>query len=158
MKRLMFALPVVALIATSAFARGPGGPGGPGACEGHHPPPPHVVIEQNAEELGIDEATVAEITAIAEGARPRFDALHEEMKSFHDSLRALRDEGGSFADQDAIEDDMGALRDELTTLRRSVRDQIHALLTPEQTRAMQELRPEPPEGRGRPGEGRRKGR
>lgn len=70
---------LLSLLATTAFARPPGPP----------PPPPDQVLADNADELGIDAATLAEATRIVEAARPELDALHQAM---HERRKAVMDE------------------------------------------------------------------
>ncbi len=103
---------LLATLSTTAFAR-------PGPS-GDERPPPHEILIENADELGLDDETIDEITAIAEANR-------EDMRE----LQAAADS------EDA--------RQQLHEAGRALMDQIMALLTEEQREAARELLPPPPE-------------
>lgn len=92
---------------------------------GDRPDPPHVVIAQNADALGIDEATLFDIQETVDAARPAMEALHE-------TARANRGDEAS--------------REALHTARRELMQDIMFLLTPEQQDAVRDLLPRPPRG------------
>jgi hypothetical protein len=122
------------LLAPLAMAQ----PGGDRPCgpegEGDRQPP-HELIFENADELGIDQPTLDAMADIFEANRPEMEALHEAIR-------------------DADEADRQALIEELHELGRGTMDEAMALLSPEQQDAVKELLPPPPGGPdgGPPGE------
>ncbi len=71
-------------LSTTAMAQPPprGGPPGPRL---------HEVLAERADEVGIDDATVAEIQGIFEANKDEAEALHEALKAEHDAMRELMD-------------------------------------------------------------------
>lgn len=99
---------------------------GEGPCaDGERPPPPHVLLIESADALGLDAETVAAIEAIAEEARPEMEALHQALE------RA--DEAGREAAREAMHETGHA-----------VMEDILAQLTEEQRAAAMEILPPPP--------------
>lgn len=85
---------------------------------GHRrPPPPHEILADNAEDLGIDSSTLAEANRIAEAARPELEALHEEARASHEAVRERQ---------------------------KQMVDDLMALLTPAQQAEFKALLPKPP--------------
>ncbi|MFT5687113.1 MAG: hypothetical protein ACI8RZ_008070 [Myxococcota bacterium] len=91
---------------------------------GERPAPPHEVLIDNADALGLDDATVAEIQAIADASRDRMEALHESARGDESAREAMHEAG------------------------REVMESILSLLTEEQREAARELLPPPPGGQG----------
>lgn len=94
----------------------------PGEQSGERPAPPHEVLIDNAEAIGIDDATLAEIQAIAEASRDRMEALHEAAREDASARQAMHEAGAE------------------------VMESILALLTAEQREAAREILPPPPGG------------
>ncbi len=119
MKKILTVL-VMGMMIGVAQARPGEGP------SGDRPAPPHEILIENADALGLDAATIAEIQAIAEASRDRMEALHESARQ-DESARAAMHEAG-----------------------REVMEEILSLLTEEQREAARELLPPPPgeEGQG----------
>lgn len=130
----------------AALARPPGPPGPHG--------PPERFIEANAERLGLDEETLAAITAISEDSRERSEALREQLFEAHRKMHELLDadepdEAAVMAQADAT----GALEVELRKERLRAMLRIRRLLTPEQRQELVRIREEmgPPHWRERRG-------
>lgn len=101
---------------------GRGGPGGPAR-----------LIERHAEELGIDEATLAEIDAIVEASRAEADAIYEEHRAAREAMHALLEQDEP--DVDAVmrhADTMGVIDVRKHKHRLKTLLAIRAKLTPEQ--------------------------
>ncbi|MES2644342.1 MAG: hypothetical protein V4850_32955 [Myxococcota bacterium] len=111
----LLALPTLA-------SAGDGGP--PGGR--HRGPPPHVILLDNADELGLDDATTTRIEAIAAAARPELHALHT-------AARSLRPEDEGFAEA----------RAQLVEAEGALMDDIRAELTEAQWAAAEALLPPP---------------
>jgi Spy/CpxP family protein refolding chaperone len=109
------------------------------------PPPPHEVLRTQADELGLDEATVDQIMAIALGAREQRMVLREAVDIARTQLDAVLlvdvpDETTVIAALEMLADAELALRThDLRTLLA-----MRALLTPDQRAAFAELYGQPP--------------
>lgn len=144
MRPVLFALlilPGLAFAAGKAASSGSNASSGqnptaPGAsAEPHGPPsPPHEILIDHAEELGLDDATVSRIQVLADAARADLEARHE-------ALRALRPGDAGF---DAA---ITALMD----AERALMEDIAAELTEAQWEAAKEILPPPPPQGRRPG-------
>lgn len=136
----------LALAGPSAPAgpHGPPGPHGPGM---HGPPPPvHGWIVEHADELGLDDAAVEGIRAVAEAAKDDVEAAHEEVRAAHEALRAALevdrpDRSAVLAASARLGDAEQRARD----LHLSVELELRALLTPAQWDVVMEARPMPPQ-------------
>src|SRR6185369_12836542 len=53
------------------------------------PPPLDRILEHHAEELGIDDATLDRIRAIADDVREDMDGKHDAVRAAHEALRSL---------------------------------------------------------------------
>lgn len=111
-----------------------------------HPPHPDEVLVDQAEELGIDEETLAEIKGIVGDARPTLDELHaavrDERRQFHELLE--QDE----PDREAVFRQIESIAEAEVALHKleiEVLLDIRALLTPEQREALGAHAP-PPDG------------
>lgn len=120
---------------TLALAGGPDGDRGDRHGPPRHGPPAHEVLLDNADEIGLDDATVARIQALADATRADMDQLREaaELARGTDAERSIHQ----------------AMRER----GRALMDQIRGLLTDEQWAAAQEILPPPPDGRGGPRDG-----
>lgn len=107
---------------------------------------------RHAEEIGVDEATRAEIQAIVDAAREEGKALHEEQRRAHEAMRELLDQAEP--DADAV------MRQAETIGAIDVRQQKHQLetllavrakLTPEQRAALEARKEEMREQHGKHG-------
>lgn len=125
-----------------AFACGGGG-GGPGFKKG---PAPHKMvrmIEKNAEQLGIEQATLDQIRQVLEANKPEAESLRADAKAAGKALReAMKSENPNKDQVLALSAEAGAARQALKQFNLSVMLDIKALLTPEQQAAMRELRAE----------------
>ncbi len=112
---------ILILPATAQACRG-GGPHGPDRC-----------IARNADELGVDDATVEKIEAIVAAAREEAAPLREAVRAAREEMRTLLDadqpdEAAVMAQADEVSAAMAAMhKQRLATLLK-----IRALLTPEQ--------------------------
>jgi Spy/CpxP family protein refolding chaperone len=132
---LMLAL-VASLAAGGAWARPPHGPGG------RHGPPERM-IEEHAEELGLDEETREAIRGLVDDSRDQAEELHAEL---HDLRRGMHDLlSEDEPDREAVMariDAMGAVETQLHKHRVGTMLAIRAKLTPEQRQALTQLRHE----------------
>ena len=139
------------LAGTSAARPPSGGPGGPGGPPGGHGP--GRLIDEHADELGLDEETREAIQRIVDDSRQDAEGFREELHALHDAMRTLlsQDEPDEAAVMQQAET-IGKVETEMHKHRLSTLLAIRALLTPEQraelTRIREEMRGE---GRGRGG-------
>jgi Spy/CpxP family protein refolding chaperone len=129
----------LAFHAPSASASPPGHP----RHHGEHGRGPHGFFADHAEQLGIDEPTLAKIREIADASKQRNQALEEKMDAARDALHGMLqqespDEAAVMAQSDAI----SALDAERDRNRLRAMMQIHALLSPEQRAELVRLRAE----------------
>ena len=126
----------------------PGGPHGPGPH--WRRPPFDAVLEREAGRLGLDDAALSRIRAVADAARPESErlaeALHTEQRRLHDLLAA------DSPDRDAAlvqVERAGAARTALEKQRIATMLEIRKLLTPEQraelVKIFRERKRKPPE-------------
>jgi Spy/CpxP family protein refolding chaperone len=121
--------------ATTAIA------GGDGPGRRHHAPPPiDRILENHAEELGIDETTLEAVRDIAARAqaeeKPFHEALRAEREALHEELR--RDA----PDLDAVmkqADAVGAAETALHKRRLQTLLEVRAILTPDQRQGLVKL-------------------
>ncbi len=103
------------------------------ACRGGGPHGPDRCIARHADELGVDDATVAKIEAIVAASREETALLRDAVRAARDEMRLLLDadepdEAAVMAQSDKVSAAMAAMhRHYLATLLK-----IRALLTPEQ--------------------------
>ncbi len=103
------------------------------ACRGGGPPGPDRCIARHAGELGLDDATVAQIDAIVAASREAAAPLRDAVRAARAEMRALLDadepdEAAVMAQSDRVSAALAALhKHRLATLLK-----IRALLTPEQ--------------------------
>lgn len=106
-------------------------------------------IERHAEELGIDEATLAEINQIVDASREEAEAIYEEHRAARDAMHQMLDQDEP--DFDTVmrqaevigEIDVRKHKHRIATML-----QIRAKLTPEQRSQLRELKDEMRERRG----------
>lgn len=114
--------------------------GGSGAVRAHRGHGAGARILRMADELGLSDAQKAEVQGILESARPAAQALRQDMRG---TLRALDQAITSGADNDTIAElaiEAHGLRAEGRELKKEVRQQIGAVLTPEQKAELKEMR------------------
>jgi Spy/CpxP family protein refolding chaperone len=148
--RLLPTLALLVLLPTAALAQQPPGPP-PGVKA---PPEPHELLEEHAEALGVDAETVARIQEIATAAKGDRERLAQAVEQARRDLGALLE--AEQPDREAVlaqVDVLGAaetavLRQHMETLL-----DIHALLTPQQLKALEAMAPRPPAGGPPPGMG-----
>ncbi len=136
----------LALTPTHADARPQGRPQGP-------PPPLAQVIERHADELGLDAATLDEVTALQERQREQTGEVRESIREARESLRSLMD--SDEPDEAAVVSQveaLGALQTQARIARVRSDLTVRNLLTSQQLATLRSLRPERPQGgeRGRP--------
>jgi Spy/CpxP family protein refolding chaperone len=103
------------------------------------PPPPEALIERYAEELGIDEATLERIRALAEQHRTEQQGILTELQQQKLALRtALSAEQPDEAAVIALARKIGTLESDLSVARLTSLIRIRAALTPEQNAALRE--------------------
>jgi protein CpxP len=102
---------------------------------------PGAFIEQNAEALGLDQATLDKIRTIVAKSKDEGDALHAQLSELHQGMKALLDQDSP--DESAVMqqiDRIGAAETEMHKHRVHTMLAIRALLTPEQREKMTQLR------------------
>jgi len=109
----------------------PPGPGGPG----HHRerPPFDAILAREAGRLGLDDATLARIRAVADAARPESEALESELRDERAAMRSLLQTDSP--DLDAVlrqVERVGAAETALEKQRLTTMLEIRKLLTPAQ--------------------------
>lgn len=116
----------------------PGGPGGPG------PAGPHIgLIEEYAEELGLDEKTLEQIRAIVDESRARGEDIRAALQDAHGGLRELLDQDAPDFDTAMSQlETIGALEIEQRKNRLAAMLRIRQLLTPEQRATLSTIREE----------------
>jgi len=155
------------LLAGIALAGGPmggpmGGPGGP-----HHGPEgrPHggpdigMMMEHNAERLGLSDETIAKIRDISDASRKGREGLEKDLDARSDELRKLLDQDAP--DRSAVmakADAIGALKTKLRKSQLEAMLDVRALLTPEQRKELTKLHEERRDRRQERREMRREGR
>jgi len=129
---LVLTLAGVALAQQQPAAAG-GAPPGEGRGRGHRPPPFDDMLERNAERLGLDDKTRAEIRGIADGAREESRGAEERLHGLHDEMRNLLDQPAPELEAVLHQvDRIGAAETELHKIRLRTMLRIRGLLTPEQ--------------------------
>ena len=134
--RLRTGMPILAALVaatltlpTAAQAWRGGAPHGPDRC-----------IARHADELGVDDATVAKIEEIVAASREEAKPLHDAVRAARDEMRALLDadqpdEAAVMAQSDKVSAATAAMhKHRLATLLK-----IRALLTPEQRDKLKEM-------------------
>ena len=104
------------------------------------PPPPHEVIREHADELGIEDATVDQIMDIAENARDKMETLHLTTRRESRALRKLLSE--DTPNEKAVYAQVDRLKAAEAAQQKhqlSVLMDIRALLTPDQRKAIEDL-------------------
>jgi len=151
---IVAAVPAAATLSSVAHAQAPGEPGPPPPGDargpGRRPPPFADMLERNAERLGLDEKTRAEVRSIADAAREESRRLEDGLRVLHDELRKLLDQ--PTPDLEAAlqqADRIGAAETELHKLRLRTMLQIRGLLTPEQRQELVRIHEERRRERGR---------
>ena len=144
---LTIACAVLLQLSGTAWAQQPPGPPDPAQSSRH----PHDLVREHATALGIDADTVERIEEIANSSKAERDSLHEAVQAERDALaELLRAESPDRATVLAKVDVLGAA--ETALLRQSLETllDMHALLTPEQIKALEAMAPSGPPG-GPPG-------
>jgi Spy/CpxP family protein refolding chaperone len=103
----------------------------------HGPPPIDRVLEEHAEELGLDAATLQRVEEIA-------DVAHEQEQPLREALHDEREELRALLDQDAPDEEsvmrqleaIGAAETQLHKHRLRTLLTVRALLTPEQRKEL----------------------
>ena len=130
---------VLALLAGPALAKPPGPPP-------HHggkppgPPPLDRVLEDHAEELGIDEETLDAIAEVVEATRPEMDKKHEEIRDLRRGFHELL--GVDEPDRDLVFQQIeiiGEAEIELHKLEIEMLMDIRSMLSAEQRAALEEF-------------------
>jgi Spy/CpxP family protein refolding chaperone len=133
MKKLAFALASSWLAAAVAGAF-------PGEPPPHfEPAPPEELVARHAAELGISDATLEQIRALAEQQRAERAVIAGELKAQKRALRALL-EGANPREAEAIAlaRKIGTLETDLSVSRLTAMMRTHALLTPAQNESLHE--------------------
>jgi len=131
--RQLLLLALFTLGIAAAAAASPGGPHGFGE------PPHDELIARHAAELGISDATLAQIRALSEQHRAEAEVMIRELHTQKLALRGkLHAAQPNEAEVIALARKIGTLETDLSVARLSSMMRIHALLTPEQTEALHE--------------------
>jgi Spy/CpxP family protein refolding chaperone len=109
------------------------------------PPPLDAILERHADELGIDDATLGRIRAIADEVRDDMDAGHDAVRAAHEALRSLAETPDATQAQiEAAARQLGDAEAAVAVLHVTTAQRMLALLTPEQRAALRDLAPPPP--------------
>ena len=103
------------------------------ARRGGAPRDPDRCIARHADELGVDDATVAKIEEIVAASREEAEPLHDAVRAARDEMRALLD--ADHPDEAAVmaqSDKVSAARAAMHKHRLATLLKIRALFTPEQ--------------------------
>jgi Spy/CpxP family protein refolding chaperone len=124
------------------FGRHHGGPGGPGGPRG--PGGPHVgLIEEHAEQLGVDEETLEKIRAIVDESRAAGEDLRAELRDAHGALRELLSQDSPDFDAAMAQvETIGELEIQERKNRLGAMLRIRSLMTPEQRAELSRIREE----------------
>lgn len=134
MKRLHKALVACTLLAAAAgvaYAGGRDGHHGRHGHDGHYGH--HFSVERMAEKLDLSAEQTVAVRAIVDGAKPTFEQYHTSLREKRQQLDELARSGA--ADEAAIRtlaDEQGGIMANMIVERIRVKNQIRALLTPEQ--------------------------
>lgn len=116
-----------------ADASGPSRPPGEPRGSRRGPPPFEDILERNADRLGLDERTRAEIRSIADATREKARGLEEGLHGLHAEMRGILDQATPDLDSALRQAErVGAMETELHKLRLESMLKIRALLTPQQ--------------------------
>jgi Spy/CpxP family protein refolding chaperone len=116
-------------------------------------------IERHAEELGIDDATLAQIERIIDASRESAEAIYDEHRAARDAMRALLD--ADAPDRAAVmaqAEVIGEIDVRKHQYRLATMLEIRALLTPEQRTQLRAIKSEMHERRGDHHKRKRRGR
>jgi len=120
---------LLAVVSTAAIAQPPGG--------AHHPPPLHEIVADRADELGLDDAVLAEIEDMFAENWDLHESLRAGLRTEHDAMREIME-----ADQPNRKralnqvESIAAAELALHRHRISVELELRALLTPREWRAL----------------------
>ncbi|MDQ2697041.1 MAG: Spy/CpxP family protein refolding chaperone [Pseudomonadota bacterium] len=131
MRKLGKAIIVSTLLAVASGAAYAGGRDGHEGHHGHHGH--HFSVERMAEKLDLSAEQTAAVRGIVEGARPTFEQYHASLREKRQQLQELA--RSATADEAAIRalaDEQGDIMANMIVERIRVKNQIRALLTPEQ--------------------------
>jgi periplasmic protein CpxP/Spy len=134
-------------VPAAGFAFDGGDGHGARAGQRHRAGPAHRMMRM-AEEVGLSDAQRDQIRAVMQDHRDTFQALRAERR---DALAAMDEAIVSGADNDTIAERAiaaHAAHQDARALRRDVRQQVAAILTPEQKARLKELRAERRAARG----------
>ena len=135
------------LMSGMAMAKPPRGPGGTAGMM-HSGKSPLMMIEQHADELGIDEATLERIWEVADRIQPEARKLRRSIKGLKKEIRTQMDSDAP--DRTAVMqllDQIGELQTETKKLEMSVMLDIHPMLTGEQREALRKFRKKQRQGK-----------
>ena len=108
------------------------------------------LIERHAEELGLDDATLAEVKQIVEASREQREAIHAEHRAARDAMHELLDQDapdvGAVMEQAEV---MGEIDVRRRKHRLATMLEIRTKLTPEQRAQLRELKSEKRDRRGK---------
>ena len=124
-------------LAGASDARSPmGGPKGP-----HGDRSPARMIDEHADELGLDDETRQAIRVIVDESRGDSEAFHRQLRAAHDDLRDLLAQDAP--DESAVmqqAETIGAVETEMHKHRLGTLLEVRALLTPEQREKLTQIR------------------
>jgi len=126
MKKILMTIALTAGLALPALARPHKGP-----------PPPHVMIAEQADDAGLSAATVEAVEAVAEAREDAIRALHDEARGAREALREIvADPFSDPAEALAAVDALAAAERALERAKIEVLLEIKALMTPAQWEAL----------------------
>lgn len=133
LRALALSLPVVLALAAASSARPPGW--------GGHGRDPGGLLEEHADELGLDEQTREAIRSIVSDSRESGEALRAELRGLHLRMKDLLEQDAPEREAVmALADEIGRVETSLHRHRLGALLEIRALLTPEQRKQLAELR------------------
>lgn len=113
--------------------------GGPGMGYGPHRFDPEARIERMADQLDLTKEQRDKVRAIVDKSRPQTRELRDKLADNRKQLRTLVQQGNAKeADVRKLADAQGKLMADMIVQRTKVRNEIHAVLTPEQREKLQQ--------------------
>jgi len=146
---LIIMLAIGGVLASKALAFRGEGHGWKRDCQSERDAGPrHAWLERMAEVLDLTAEQRGQIEKVLASSREAHQALREKIRANHAALQAAgAPEGFDEAKIRTLTAEGGSLKAEMMVERAKTRQQIHALLTPEQQQLLEKIRPLLREGR-----------
>jgi protein CpxP len=115
------------------------------------------MVERAIERLELTAEQKARIAAIRDQFKAQNESLKSELKAAHEQMRDARRDGDK-AEAEQIREQMKPKMEQMRAARQAMKDQILAVLTPEQRSELEKMKAEVKEKRGKKGKGEAGGR